>query len=557
MKISSLFHAAFLTAALLLTHTDDALSQRRFPYRLDLDSRSLDTLHTPDATSPLHRYRITAWGTYSMWEDTLNSSVDPIWIYSFPAEEWAKPEWRIFPEGYPIYVGDDRMLNSHGLRINDLPMPKQPLVGEHRYTMIVQGDGRPISASIVDWNFKGLTRRDAHDNNSGTLHLLIEELPITTMEICAIDSSRFPLIRLSLQVHRDSVRYEDFADKLAVIENGMPVRIDSIDCSTRTMPVSVAMVFDRSGSMSEAFGLSTRMNEVRTAGKRFVDKLAGIDEAAVYSFSLTTTLDQNWTSSKPPLKAAIDRLQPDGWTAMNDAVLRAINDVQGRPADRKKAIVVLSDGEDNRSTVKSIRTVIDRARQAHIPVFAIGLLLDNDDSLRLLASETGGRYFSIRDASAMDSAFASIADVVLEKGCCSVYYTSPDSRRDGGFRQVTANVAFQNDTLLARYTGYHAPGRTSSVDAPEESSAGSGIISIAPNPLHESGTLRLMLPKRSQVSIVLLDVAGRVVSTVYDGELPAGENLREFDTEGLPAGRYFLRLAMPGESSLYPVVIAR
>ena len=66
MKISSLFYAILLSAT-LLTNTNDAFSQRRFPYRFDLDSRSLDTLYTPDATSSLHRYRITAWGTYSMW----------------------------------------------------------------------------------------------------------------------------------------------------------------------------------------------------------------------------------------------------------------------------------------------------------------------------------------------------------------------------------------------------------------------------------------------------------------------------------------------------------
>src|SRR6476620_923659 len=147
MKISSLFYAILL-AATLLTNTHDAISQRRFPYRLDLDSRSLDTLYTPDATSSLHRYRITSWGTYSMWEDTVNSSVDPEWIYSFPAEEWAKPEWRVFTEGYPIYVGDDRMLNSHGLRVNNLPMPKQPLNSEHRYATVISGNGSRVSVSL-------------------------------------------------------------------------------------------------------------------------------------------------------------------------------------------------------------------------------------------------------------------------------------------------------------------------------------------------------------------------------------------------------------------------
>src|SRR5688500_5458608 len=95
-----------LSLAILLILSGISLqAQTRFPFTYRLDSRIGDTVATPIPTSPLHRYRITAWGTYSMWEDTVNSSVDPMWIYSFPDEEWAKPEWRIFTEGYPIYVG--------------------------------------------------------------------------------------------------------------------------------------------------------------------------------------------------------------------------------------------------------------------------------------------------------------------------------------------------------------------------------------------------------------------------------------------------------------------
>jgi VWFA-related protein len=548
--------ATLLTVLALLTSVSESFAQRRFPYRFDLNSRSLDTLHTPDPTSPDHRYRITAWGTYSMWEDTVNSSVDPIWIYSFPDEEWAKPEWRLFPEGYPIYVGDSRMLNSHGLRINDAPYPQQSLNSEHRYTTIIQGNGKPVSAMIVDWNFRDFIKRDAHDNNSGWLHVLVEELPNTSMDICAIDSSQFPKIRLSLQVHRDSVRYEDFYEKLLIRENGVAVKIDSIDCSVRTAPVSIAMVFDRSGSMQEPFGSSTRMAETRIAGKRFVDRLAAFDEAAIYSFSLTTTLNQNWTSSKPLMKSAIDGLQPDGWTAMNDAIIRAIDDIERRPTDRPKAVVVLSDGEDNRSAVKSIRTVAERAKRAGVPVYALGLLLESDDSLRLLTSLTGGRYFSISDPSAMDSAFASIADVVFEKGCCSVYYTSPDARRNGSYRGVSAAVAFERDTLLEQGIGYRAPGTSSSVET-ADASVQTTTVSVSPNPLRDGASLSLHLAQGGNVRATLIDVSGREVAMLVDEYVPAGDYTQSVNLGGIAPGRYFVRVVLPGEVVLYPVMVER
>lgn len=555
MKCSHVPRAFLWICSLLLLVSTTGQAQRRFPHQFNLDSRSLDTLYSPDATDPRHRYRITAWGTYSMWEDTVNSSVDPIWIYSFPDEEWAKPEWRIFSEGYPIYVGDERLLGSHGLRINDFPMPKQPLNNAHRYSMVIQGNGKPISTTIVDWNFRGFVKQDAHGNNSGWLHVLVEELPLTEMEVCGIDASKFPSIRLAIKVTRDSVRVEDFAEELVVTENGMRVTIDKVDCSERSNAVSVAMVFDRSGSMREPFGNSDRISYTRTAGKKFVEKLSASDETAIYSFSEGTTLDQSWTGNVSLLKSAIDRLEPEGWTAMNDAVIRAINDIALRPESRRKAIVLLSDGEDNRSAVRSISTVIARAKQVGVPVFAIGLLLDSDDSLRMLAAQTGGKYFSVRDAAAIDSVFASIADIVFAKGCCSIYYTSPDTRRNGTYRQVIPALAYDGDTLTGGALGYTAPTGSSSVEMEHESSG--MILGIAPNPLRESGEMRFVMKKGGSVAIDIIDVQGKEVRQLFTGQLPAGEHLQSIITEGLPDGRYFVRLRLPAEVAIYPLLLVR
>ncbi|MEP7219398.1 MAG: VWA domain-containing protein [Bacteroidota bacterium] len=542
--------------ALLILASGSLFAQRNFPYQMDIDSRSLDTLHTPDATSSSHRYRVTAWGTYSMWEDTVNSSVDPVWIYSFPQEEWAKPEWRVFTEGYPIYVGDQRMLNSHGLRINDQPMPKLPINDQHRYSTIIQGNGQRVGVSLVDWNFKGFVKQDAHANNSGMLHVLIEELPNIDARLCGIDSSGFPTIRLALKVMRDSVRYENFGNDLVLTENGMRVPIDRIDCSERSSNVSVAMVFDRSGSMQESFGTSDRITYTRSAGKKFVDKLDAGDEAAIYSFSLSTTLDQSWTSSKPLLKSAIDRIQPEGWTSMNDAVIKAVDDITLRSSSRRKAIVVLTDGEDNKSQERSIQKVIARAKAAGVPVFAIGLLLDTDDSLRALAAGTGGRYFSVRDAAAMDSVFASIADIVFEKGCCSVYYTSPDTRRNGTYRDVAPDIVISGDTTALTPTGYHAPTGKAGVDDAAEQRLTS-IISFAPNPMRGDGMLRYQLRQRGTVAIQVIDQQGSVVRDIYSGQREPGEQQQAVRLEGLPNGTYFLRLMIPSEVATYPIVLVR
>lgn len=544
----------------LLFLAASAQAQPHFPFQFRLDSRSLDTLATPIPTSPDRRYRVTAWGTYSMWEDTVNSSVDPLWIYSFPDEEWAKPEWRIFTEGYPIYVGDPRLgdilarESSHGLRINNQPMPKQPLSDTHKYSFVFQGNGRPVTTTIVDWNLdiRTFTRRDAHANNSGYLNVLIEELPISTLDICAIDSSAFPVIRVAVKAHRDSVRFEDFNGNIRLQEGGIGVAVDSIHCSDRTAGAAVSMVFDRSGSMNEPFGNGTRMTHTRNAGRRFIDRLSTIDEGAVYSFSDNTRLEQGWTSSKDLLKRAVDRLDPAGWTAMNDAVLRAINDIVSRPASRRKAIVVLSDGEDNWSQVRSIQRVIDRAREVGVPVFAIGLLLDGDDSLRLLAERTGGRYFSVSDPSAFDSVFTSIASLVLEKGCCSIYYTSPDRRRNGSFRPVTASLVFENDTTIDRSTGYRAPGGASSV---QDQQGVLDIVEVTPNPMSGHGQVRIRLRQATEITASLIDLRGEVVRELYSGRMEGGTGVIEIPTAGLARGRYFVRVGRAGEVFTYPIIV--
>lgn len=543
-----------LIALLLPLFSAELSAQRRFPHLFELDSRLADTVATPDPTSSRHRYRVTAWGTYSMWEDTVNSSVDPVWIYSFPDEEWAKPEWRLFTEGYPIYVGDARMFDSHGLRVNDTPFPELPLNDDHRYSMIIQGDGTPVTTSIVDWNFRGLTKRDAHDNNSGNLYLLVEELPLTEMEVCAVDSSNFPVIRVSLKVQRDSVLYEGLTDNLALTENGITVPIDSFDCSERIRPVSIAMVLDRSGSMLESWGGSTRMQEVKNAGRSFVDRLADSDEAAIYSFSSSVRMDQAWTNNRAALKSAINGLVPDGYTAMNDAIVAGIDGVSARPESYKKAVVVLSDGEDNISKITSIRQVIERAQEAEIPVFAIGLLLENDDSLRTLAAETGGQYFAVSDPAAIDSVFNSIAEKLFEKGCCNVWYRSPRASKDGTFRSVEASITFENDTTVAVNDGYRAPLSTTGVS---DGALGEHRVVLLPNPTRDDAAVEFHLRTGASVAVSIVDITGATLMVIERSVQSAGTVRVDLPVSALRAGRYFVRTEIDGAITVHTLEVIR
>ena len=541
---------SLLVPILCLASPERVSAQRQFPYRFTLDSRSADTLFTPDATSDRHRYRITAWGTYSMWEDTINSSVDPVWIYSFPDEEWAKPEWRLFTEGYPIYVGDSRMFDSHGLRVNDAPFPQLPINDEHRYSMIIDGTGEPISTSIVDWNFRGLQKRDAHDNNTGYLFVLVEELPLYEADLCAVDSSAFPSVRVSMTVARDSVRYEGFGSGLSIFENGVRVRIDSIDCDERTRPVSVALVVDRSGSMSEAWGTTTRLAKVQESAHQFVSRLGASDEGGLITLGTNVTFDQEWTSRKDDLHGAIDRIEARGYTAMNDAVDRGVRESALRPESFRRAVVLLSDGEDNVSQIRAISTVIERAVAEEIPVFTIGLLYESDDSLRLLAERTGGRHFSVSDPGSIDSVFASIAELLFEKGCCNVWYTTPAPTRDGTWRGVETVLVVDGDSVELADGGYRAPAGASGVEEI------GGLDELRVRTSGDYLSVTLWSSAGNRFSLELVSVTGRTAVGPIPVEDPRGNTVNlALPTRGLPSGTYFLRITSATETTIEPVRI--
>jgi len=91
------------------------------------------------------------------------------------------------------------------------------------------------------------------------------------------------------------------------------------------------MVLDRSGSMMDF--ISTNDGRIRIAAAieastQFVDRLGPKDEAMIISFSDFSTVDQTWTNNKFLLRGAINKLNPNGFTAMNEAVIRAIDSVR-------------------------------------------------------------------------------------------------------------------------------------------------------------------------------------------------------------------------------------
>lgn len=137
------------------------------------------------------------------------------------------------------------------------------------------------------------------------------------------------------------------------------------------VPVSLGIVLDTSGSME-----GEKMNAAREALNSFLEQLNDPDdEVFLYRFDNHPVLVEGWTRDKRSLSYALSRMQPRGGTALYDALAEAVPLAQSGH-NRKKAIVIISDGNDtsSRTDVQSVKRMI---REAEVLVYAIGIDTQN------------------------------------------------------------------------------------------------------------------------------------------------------------------------------------
>jgi Ca-activated chloride channel homolog len=157
------------------------------------------------------------------------------------------------------------------------------------------------------------------------------------------------------------LRQEDFV----VYEDDAPVTVTHF--SAERVPVSLGIALDTSGSMA-----GSKIQEARAALDRLLyDLLDKQDEIFLYRFSNMPVLLQPWTRDRQQLARALGRIEPNGGTAMYDAVAESIPlTLQGQ--NRKKALLVISDGNDTASAT-TVRELKAQIRETETLVYAIGI----------------------------------------------------------------------------------------------------------------------------------------------------------------------------------------
>jgi Ca-activated chloride channel family protein len=223
------------------------------------------------------------------------------------------------------------------------------------------------------------------------------------------------------------------------------------------LPIELGLLVDVSGSVQGRFGFE------KEAATGFLQHIIrpGYDRAFVVGFNKESRLTQDFTDQVPLLSAGVQRLSNGGGTALYDAIYKACKEKLLREHSEhpiRKAIVILSDGEDNQSEYTRAQA-IEMAQRAEVLIYAIstddsGLILRGDKVLEDLASATGGRAFFPYKMKDITHSFAAIEDELRSQ--YDVSYKPTDFDADGRYRSIEI-TAVKKDLQVRARRGYYAP----------------------------------------------------------------------------------------------------
>lgn len=245
----------------------------------------------------------------------------------------------------------------------------------------------------------------------------------------------------------------------AILEEGAKQEI-SIFLAEES-PFAAAILMDMSGSMEGKFGL------VRAAAASFIDQIRADDQVAVYGFNNKVRLYQEFTNVRD-ISEYVWEAEAEGLTRLYDCMSDAIDALVKRE-EKRRAILLISDGWDSASQKASLDSVMKKALGGGVVVYALDLT-DKDimkgttqDALLLrrgrkemqeFASQTGGRYIHSPQGDKLEEGFVQIVDELRNQ--YTLAYYPANQKRDGRWRKLSVAVARQGLSSRAR-RGYYAP----------------------------------------------------------------------------------------------------
>ncbi len=223
-------------------------------------------------------------------------------------------------------------------------------------------------------------------------------------------------------------------------------------------PLRVGLVIDASTSIRSRFQF-----EQQAATEFLLDILRPrSDRAFIMGFDVTAYVTQGFTNNPDLLETGLTRLKPGGGTALYDAVYHACRDqmLNGVPknAEVRKAIILVSDGEDNQSRAY-LDDSIKMCQRAETTIYTISTNTSpsrerGDDTLKKMAEATGGAAFYPQRLEDIANEFHKVEEELRSQ--YQIAYKPADFRVDGSFRTIYLTSLRSGYTVHTR-TGYFAP----------------------------------------------------------------------------------------------------
>jgi len=310
--------------------------------------------------------------------------------------------------------------------------------------------------------------------------ILVPLQPATAEElhvrITQVDNSGFPQVTVYVSVTDENGEPVGVSpSSLQLFEDGELMQPDQISGEGEVGRITTLLIMDLSGSMRRG----GKLDAARNAAKAYIAQLRPGDQAGLIAFNVETMTLQPITSDRASLDSAVDRLTAEDDTAMYDALLEGIKSLEN--VSGRKAIILLSDGYDNRST-NQLQDVLAAVESGSLSISTIGLGdpanewtlygLD-EEALQTLAESAGGLYGTASDSQSLQALYESYGRALQSE--YRIMYTSPSTLRDGINRTLTITLADAGNVTSAE-TRYNPGGVLPEVSERSWTIFGAGLI---------------------------------------------------------------------------------
>src|SRR5712692_2947455 len=230
--------------------------------------------------------------------------------------------------------------------------------------------------------------------------------------------------------------------------------------SETDLPLQVGLLIDASNSVRDRFKFE------QESAIEFLNQTVRprYDKAFVVGFDVTPEVTQDFTDNTEALSRGVRALRAGGGTAMYDALYFACRDKLTKAPQTgptRRAIILLSDGDDNQSHVTREES-IEMAQRAEVIVYTIstnitGSRQRGDKVLERMAEATGGRAFFPFQINDVANAFVEIQDELRSQYALS--YKPADFRSDGRYHTIEILAQNHKGLRVRSRRGYYAPVR--------------------------------------------------------------------------------------------------